>query len=182
MHVQKLTSAEFTHTKRTETQMKNTTSLEFNGIAIFRVEFRRVRFSEMCSPRRAGQGTSKNYENPGNLRLIECPLVYPFAHQNSMKRPPQMHLNSSPTCFEGPRGRKIRFRSSARNLAHPAGTTSLRNTMVLSRCSEVLGAITQPPHPTKVPQTKPCLCVAFPLLLIMFHWWLFGEHPLIELL
>ena len=35
--------------------------------------------------------------------------VQPFPHVSLMHKPPQMHLNTSPTCLEGPRARKIRF-------------------------------------------------------------------------
>ena len=36
--------------------------------------------------------------------------MYPFPYANSMRKTPQMQLNTSPTCFEGPRGREIWFR------------------------------------------------------------------------
>ena len=44
------------------------------------------------------------------LHLIDCTMVLFIPGTNSLQKTPQMHLNTSPTCFEGPRALKIRFR------------------------------------------------------------------------
>ena len=62
-----------------------------------------VQFWEMCR-------TSPNYTNPqvfGSHRLYN---VFIHFHMQVRLTNPQMHLNTSPTCLAGPRGRKIGFR------------------------------------------------------------------------
>jgi len=61
----------------------------------------RVRFSKMYFPRRAGKRTPKIVKSQ-NVRILSVFLwFYPFTHANSMQKTPPMHLNTSPTCFEG---------------------------------------------------------------------------------
>jgi len=51
--------------------------------------------------------------------------VYPFPHAKSMHQTPQMHSNTCPTCFEGPRGMKIRFRDPGIGSRVKRGRTKL---------------------------------------------------------
>ena len=61
-------------------------------------------------------------EPPKMLKIQECldPIdftcnfkektwFYPFPHAISMRKTSQMHLNTSPTCFDGRQGREMRF-------------------------------------------------------------------------
>jgi len=45
----------------------------------------------------------KNPQNVWILSIVQW--FYPFPHVNSMQQAPRMQSNTSPTCFEGPRGR-----------------------------------------------------------------------------
>ena len=61
-----------------------------------------VRFSKCARP----EGQAK--ELPELDEILTW--FYPCPHANSTQKTPQMHSNTSPTYFEGPRGQKIGFR------------------------------------------------------------------------
>jgi len=66
-------------------------------------------FSIMCSPRRAGKRTPQNCKMFGSYRLHNG-FTHLHIHIRAINAPGA--LNTSPTCFEGPRGREIRFRDT----------------------------------------------------------------------
>ena len=56
----------------------------------------------------------KNPQRISNIfkpsQIVDGKLFYPFSLANSFQKTPQMHLSTSPLCFEGTRGREIWFR------------------------------------------------------------------------
>ena len=76
---------------------------------------------KQCSPRRACKTIPQNEAKSTNVWLASiAQWCQPFPHANAMPKTPQMPLHTSPTCFEGTRGRKIGFRD-------PAGTGQIKN-------------------------------------------------------
>lgn len=73
--------------------------------------------SNICSPLRAGRITFPNAENYFFLNSTDCTMAVSISTSISMQETPQVHLNTSPTCFGGPWVRTVGFRGSARNLA-----------------------------------------------------------------
>jgi len=47
---------------------------------------------------------------PKCLDLCDCTMALPICTSKFVAKTPQMLFNTAPTCFEGPRGRKIGFR------------------------------------------------------------------------
>lgn len=68
-----------------------------------------MRFARICCPRRAGGRTPKNYTNPKIFGFDQMYVGFTHFRKESMQTTPRMHLNTSPTCFEGPLGWKIGF-------------------------------------------------------------------------
>jgi len=67
-------------------------------------------FKHVFSPN-GWQKNSQNCKIQKCSDLIHCPMVLPISIcKFDVKNTPQMYSNTSPTCFEGPRGRKMKFR------------------------------------------------------------------------
>jgi len=60
-----------------------------------------MRFSKMYFPRRACEKNSPNCKIPECSDPIDFRMVLPIFITNSMQKTPPMHLNKSPTSFEG---------------------------------------------------------------------------------
>ena len=87
----------------------NFTEMQGNNYLDWFVFF--VRFSKMYSPRGLAKEPPKtsNIQFWGN-RWIYNGFKYVHMQRKSTQKTPPMHLSTSPTCFEGLRGRKTRFR------------------------------------------------------------------------
>ena len=86
----------------------------------------------MYLPQRAGKTTPEIQKSP-NVRISSIvQWFYPFSHANSMQQTPQMHVNTSPTCFEGPR--EIMFRAPG-NLRIGLGARARK---IMFRCHMIL--------------------------------------------
>ena len=81
-----------------------------------------VRFSKMYFHRRAGKRTP-NIVKSQNVRILSIvQWFYPFPYANSMQQTSPIHLNTSPTSFEGPGNGK-----------HENATQHLKNKLKLVR-------------------------------------------------
>ena len=101
MHVQKLTSARYIHTKRMEAHIQNTNSVRTNRITIFRFGcFVGCIFRKYVLPERPAKELLKMLKSQHVWILSATQWFQAFPHANSMQQLPRMHLNTSPTCFD----------------------------------------------------------------------------------
>jgi len=77
-----------------------------------------LRFWKMHPPRRAGKRTPKIVNIPKCLDLIDSSTVLTISTCKLDPKTPQMYLNTSQNCFEGPRGRKIGFSRDPKDIHH----------------------------------------------------------------
>ena len=66
-----------------------------------------MRFRKCVRPEGLAKEPPQIMNIPKRLDFIGYTMELPFPHANSMQKRPRVYLNTSPTCFEGTRGRKI---------------------------------------------------------------------------